>query len=113
MTPFESPLEQKFFQSLPTWLKWITYPQATFGNYRADFAMPLYRLIVEIDGHDYHSTPEQKIADANRDRFFAFNGWTVLRYTGREVHGEIEQVILEVTAFAEKRWWWIFWTVFS
>lgn len=112
MSPFDSPLEQKFFLALPAWLRWLTLIGTTFNQYRVDFAIPAYRIIIEIDGHDFHSSPEQKFADATRDRFFAFHGWTVLRYTGREVHGEIERVILEVATFADKRWWWIYWTWF-
>lgn len=43
-------------------------------------------IAVEIDGHDFHErTKEQAMRDKQRDRAFASEGITVLRFTGSEV----------------------------
>lgn len=44
------------------------------------------KVIVELDGHDFHErTPEQAQADKSRDRLLQAKGWSVLRFTGREI----------------------------
>lgn len=69
--------------------------QAPFGPYRVDFLFTIpatgtatsdKRLVVEIDGHDFHEkTKEQAQRDKERDRFMVKAGAEVLRYTGSEV----------------------------
>jgi len=68
--------------------------QAPVGQYSADFLLELGRLggpieariVVEVDGHDFHQRTKQQAAhDKKRDRFFAATGLTVLRFTGSEV----------------------------
>lgn len=73
-------------------------PQYPIKNYRADFLLVFGyfdrdekqlledKIIIEIDGHDFHEkTKEQAANDKRRDREFASLGYTVLRYTGSEV----------------------------
>jgi very-short-patch-repair endonuclease len=57
-------------------------------NYRVDLAIvsPFRRFAVEVDGHEYHSSPEDAAKDAARDRALVIDGWTVMRFTGREIH---------------------------
>jgi very-short-patch-repair endonuclease len=44
------------------------------------------RIAVECDGHDFHDrTPAQAARDKARDRRLAAAGWTVMRFTGREI----------------------------
>ena len=38
------------------------------------------RLVLQIDGFNYHSTPEQRRKDIAGDRRLALRGYTVLRY---------------------------------
>ena len=59
--------------------------QFRIGRYRADFAFPDCKLIIETDGHDFHKTKEQRTYDAERDRFLSLEGWRVLRFTRRMV----------------------------
>ncbi len=60
-------------------------PQVEIGDYRVDFAIQEYEIAIELDGHDYHKTKEQRTADAKRDRFLTSIGWTVYRFTGSEI----------------------------
>jgi very-short-patch-repair endonuclease len=58
--------------------------------YRTDFAFVAQdgrKLVVEVDGHDFHEkTPEQAGWDKKRDRYLVLGGWRVVRFTGTEVH---------------------------
>lgn len=80
--------------SLPERL--LIEPQAKVGKYACDFLLTLEWLAptpplrvsvgVEMDGHDFHEkTKAQAAHDKKRDRFFASEGLTVLRFTGSEV----------------------------
>lgn len=84
-------------------------PQAHFGPYRVDFALidtrgPVERItIVECDGHDFHDrTKDQARQDRERDRWFALNGMTVLRFTGSELYANPMAVADEVSEFLER-----------
>jgi len=54
-------------------------------GYRLDFAYPNLKVGVEVDGHDFHKTKEQRTKDAHRDRVLTKAGWTILRFTGSEI----------------------------
>lgn len=75
----------------------VVQAQAPVGPYRCDFALSMREffqsvrfealVVVEIDGHDFHEkTKKQAAHDKKRDRYFAEQGLTVLRFTGSEVH---------------------------
>lgn len=72
-------------------------PQVKTGRYRLDFALeaPTFKLAIEIDGYDYHSSKEQKAADYQRDRYLQSRGWRVVRFSGSEVHKNASQCVLE------------------
>lgn len=73
------------------------------SSFRCDFVfttttIPLRRLVVELDGHDFHErTKAQARRDKSRDRLLVRSGWTVIRFTGGEVHADagscLEQVV--------------------
>lgn len=92
----ESPLEDLLYSALSSNTKALMIPQFSIGNYRADFAIPSKKVVIEVDGHDYHSSPEQKLHDSKRDRFMVSQGWRVLRFTGREVYHDVEAVVKEI-----------------
>ncbi len=58
--------------------------QVLIPPYRADF-MVGERLIVEVDGAAYHSSPEAKAQDAERDAYMVSRGFTVLRIPAKVV----------------------------
>lgn len=70
--------------------------QHPVGIFYCDFAFPEYHLVIECDGHDYHSTKEQRAADARRDRKLFRMGWWVLRFTGSQIHADAEICALEI-----------------
>jgi len=70
--------------------------QMACGPFILDFAFWTERLAVEIDG-DTHATPDRIAYDRRRETWLAAQGWRVLRFTNREVLGNVEGV-LEVIA---------------
>lgn len=72
--------------------RYCLYAQQRIDRYRVDF-LAAYRpqgsairyAVVECDGHDFHSSKEQRERDNTRDRAFAERGVTVLRFTGTEI----------------------------
>jgi very-short-patch-repair endonuclease len=70
--------------------------QAPIGNYIADFACFELRLILEVDGGQHADST----SDEQRDRWFAANGFRVLRFWNNEVlsnlSGVLERISLEI-----------------
>lgn len=56
--------------------------QYPIGAFDTDFAFPLERLMVEVDGRDFHGTERDKI----RDSIMQQNGWKVVRVQARHVY---------------------------
>jgi tetratricopeptide (TPR) repeat protein len=61
-------------------------PQYPALGYHIDFAIVDKKIAIEIDGHDYHKTIEQRTHDAKRDRALDLDGSRIIRFTGSEVH---------------------------
>jgi hypothetical protein len=59
---------------------------------RVDFAYPLIRLIIEIDGRAWHTTLEAFESDRLRDNHAQLAGWRVLRITYRMLVEQPEMV---------------------
>ncbi len=54
------------------------------AGFSADFCWPEERLIVEVDGHDFHSDRMTVERDHRRDVVHRDAGYEVLRFTGRQ-----------------------------
>ena len=54
-------------------------------HYRLDFAYPLKRVFVEIDGAAYHSSLTQIAADGGRQNDLVASGWHPVRFTYRQL----------------------------
>lgn len=52
---------------------------------RVDFAWPDEHLIVEVDGHGYHSSRDQRAADSQRQNVLTEMGFRVIRFTSDQV----------------------------
>lgn len=55
-------------------------------SFRLDAFDPSSRTGIELDGHAYHSTPQQKNRDDERTRFLAEAGILVIRFGRSELH---------------------------
>jgi len=74
---------------------WFGDPEK-HSRYRVDFILKDARLIIELDGHEYHSSKEQLEKDAIRQRYLSRAGYTVIRFTGREVNRNPAACVSEV-----------------
>lgn len=73
------------------------------SRYRVDFLLRDARLVIELDGHEHHSTKEQLESDAIRQRYLSRAGYTVVRFTGREIVRDVSACVSEVRAMYRER----------
>ena len=60
------------------------------------------KLCIYADGHTYHErTENQALRDKNIDRMLQKLGFKVLRYTGKEIRQDCEQVVLNIKSHME------------
>ncbi len=103
-----SPIEQQFDKALGD-LADLIEKEHWFGDpdnhsrYRVDFILKDARLIIELDGHDYHSSKEQLEKDAIRQRYLTRAGYSVIRFTGREIYRSPETCVAEVRQIYKER----------
>jgi len=57
--------------------------QVVIGIYKVDFVYE--KCVIEIDGHEFHKTKEQRESDYKRERYLMRQGYTVIRFMGTEV----------------------------
>ncbi len=55
------------------------------GEYRLDFADPVIKLAIEVDGYVWHFTPEQLAQDHRRRNRLHADGWHTLVFTWMDV----------------------------
>ena len=65
------------------------------GNYIVDFYCPSAKVIVELDGGQ-HYTQEGIRRDQVRDKYLDSLGFTILRFSDREVFKNIEGVLEKI-----------------
>ena len=93
--PCESPIEvlwKCLTEKLAAGGLALIKPQYKVEPYRVDFAVPNKKLAVELDGHGFHSSKEQRTRDAQRDRHLMTEGWQVIRFTGSEMYKDYCQM---------------------
>ena len=66
---------------------------------RVDFAYPAARLIIEVDGFDAHATAAQLRRDLERQNQLVALGYTVLRFTWRDIADAPDRVIATIAGF--------------
>lgn len=76
-------------------------PQFNIGAYFLDFAVPEKKIAIEVDGHDFRKTKEQRAHDAKRDRYLQSLDWKVFRYTGSEVYQTLDMCRDEILSFCK------------
>jgi REase_MTES_1575 len=90
-------LEERFFALCrsasmppPRVNEWITLDEGV--TYKVDFAWRAERLAVETDGWSSHGTRQAFENDRRRDRRLSLAGWTVVRFTWRDVEQRPREV---------------------
>jgi very-short-patch-repair endonuclease len=68
----------------------------------ADIAFDRERLVVEVDGWAYHSSPDRFQRDRERQNRLMRAGWRVLRFTWRDVTQRPHYVVAEIHAMLSR-----------
>lgn len=91
MTPEERQLWYHFFKKLPI----TVHRQKVIGNYIVDFYCASEKLIIELDGtQHYEDTGLEK--DLIRDKYLTDHGYTIKRYSNRDIHYSFEAVCQDI-----------------
>lgn len=62
-----------------------------------DFLWPAERLVVEVDGLAYHSSPAARRRDRRRDGDLVAAGYTVLRVTWVDLHDDRDPLLARLS----------------
>lgn len=89
-------LEKKLYQIIMS----MSLPVAFFAQFSAgpskeyvlDGAFPDIKLGVEADGEIWHNNPKNLVSDQQRDTTLARQGWTILRFTDKEIEKQPRDV---------------------
>jgi len=78
--------------------------QCEIGRYRVDFcitnARNQKRVVVECDSQEFHDRSEkERRYEKMRDRFLQKEGYTVFRYTGKEILNNYRNIAREIVGF--------------
>lgn len=60
-------------------------------------------LIVELDGHEFHKSRQQRTADAQKERWLMARGLETIRFTGTEVWADPQACIRELRDLISQR----------
>jgi len=71
------------------------YRQKIIDNFIADFYCPKSKLVIEVDGGQHYSA-EGREKDKKRDDYMASLGITVLRFSDRDVLGQLDVVLEKI-----------------
>jgi very-short-patch-repair endonuclease len=96
---YDAARESDLFFAVQPWI------QGTDRRYRPDF-MFFYDgqpHVVELDGHEWHKTKEQRGSDAERERWFEQRGIRVHRFTGSQVHADPIGCVTELVSLLRGR----------
>jgi very-short-patch-repair endonuclease len=71
------------------------YRQKNIGNYIVDFYCPSGKLVIEIDGGQHYSEVGKR-TDETRDKYLSRLGFTVLRFSDREIFENIQGALKRI-----------------
>lgn len=108
-------LERKFFASaanrIPSLIPQFEVKTSSGKCYRLDFAILesigsgdrfVQRVAIEIDGHEYHKTKEQRTYDAEKEQSLKLDGWEVIRFTGSQIFENVGRCVDITTKLLEQ-----------
>jgi very-short-patch-repair endonuclease len=78
------------------------YEAGPSKNYTLDGAFPHIKLGVEADGEIWHNNPNKIEQDKQRDVNLARQGWTILRFTDKEVEKQPRDVAMVIQQAVQK-----------
>lgn len=78
------------------------YEAGPTKNYILDGAFPAIKLAVEADGEIWHNNPNKIEQDRQRDMQLAQQGWTILRFTDKEIEKQPKDVAMVIQQALQK-----------
>ncbi len=85
---------------------WTFFEECKLINIRFDFAVVNWykqtKLLIELDGHEYHKTVEQGNNDAIKRIIATNRGWQLNVFTGTQIKRDIEHCFKSIKKFLEK-----------
>ena len=78
------------------------YEAGPSKNYTLDGAFPAIKLAVEADGEIWHNNPNKIEQDRQRDIQLAQQGWTILRFTDKEIEKQPRDVAMVIQQALQK-----------
>lgn len=98
----QSPIEKRVLKAL--WMRdYKATTQYPIRRYRIDVALPEYRLAIECDGKDFHSSKKAKAHDRKRDAYLRSIGWKTLRFSGSTINRDMSKVITRIESEIQKK----------
>ena len=85
--------DYKFVDEDPICDKGLTHG-VVIGPYKVDFTYG--DCVIELDGHEYHKTKEQRDHDYKRERYLQKLGYNVIRFTGTEVFLDDRKCVIDM-----------------
>ncbi|GAB2628013.1 DUF559 domain-containing protein [Prescottella soli] len=73
------------------------------GPYVCDFVDARAKVVVEVDGREFHSAPDVFRSDRHRQNWLVQQGWLVLRYAASDVLTDPDAVAEEISAIVRRR----------
>jgi len=71
--------------------------QYNFNNkFVCDFAIPIYKIIIECDGDYWHNRSDAKKRDAPKNAYIPKCGWTLLRFWETDIHNNLQKCLDEI-----------------
>lgn len=68
--------------------KYIADFYISYDEYVNNFLKEDFKLIIECDGFNYHSSKNQMTYDYERENILKLNGYDVLRFTGSQIYND-------------------------
>ncbi|MEH7119064.1 DUF559 domain-containing protein [Neobacillus vireti] len=98
----ESPIERILYDAL-VFRGYAVTPQVPCGRYRIDLALMGPKIAIECDGKAYHSSKKDKARDRRKDAYLKEHGWTVMRFSGRQINRGLGKVLQRIDEAVRRR----------
>jgi very-short-patch-repair endonuclease len=101
---FDSVLERSFYARLIERIPEITRGDNGYkvGRYKYDFAHEKWKVLIEIDGHEYHRSLKARQKDERKTILAMKGGWLVIRFTASSVYKNQDRCIDEILAICSE-----------
>ncbi|HWL26045.1 MAG TPA: DUF559 domain-containing protein [Ureibacillus sp.] len=92
----ESPIELRLYIALVN-NGYEVKTQVPCGPYRIDLVLPAYKIAIEADGKQWHSSPKQRAHDhRKKNAYLRKRGYKVLRFSGSRINKKLNEVITKI-----------------